>query len=417
MKKAYILISILSIFFFGYGMSNIISVKSATPNNKVVYFHSEFCDGCRALKGLQSDNSVDESENYIKKIEDAGIEIIYMDVDKALVEADIPDNVIYELDKLPTVGDLWDSFSIFYDVPEDKQHTPSMFVGETHYSGDVEIKAAFDSGELQTNAELDFLEVNVEAGQNYQSTKGFLGFLGVLGAGLLDGFNPCAIALLLMFISLLGFTENKRILIIVSITYIFTMFITYFLIGLGILSALETFAQSSNLALIVSWVIFILVTVLFLFNLYDFFVSRNEEYGKIKNQLPKWVQKMNKRIMKTFTNAMNDEGSKGNLASVIGLTFVLGLTMSLTEFLCTGQIYLGILDGVRYFQETYAYIALLSYNVMFVLPMIIIAVISIRLKGVGTTSNWIRERMHIIKFLNAMLFLGLAIFYAFRLFG
>jgi hypothetical protein len=157
--------------------------------------------------------------------------------------------------------------------------------------------------------------------------------------------------------------------------------------------------------------------VLFLFNLYDFFVSRNEDYGKIKNQLPKWIQKMNKRIMRTFTNAMNDEGSKGNLASVIGLTFVLGLTMSLTEFLCTGQIYLGILDGVRYFQETYAYIALLSYNVMFVLPMIVIAVISIRLKGVGTTSNWIREHMHIIKFLNAMLFLGLAIFYAFRLFG
>lgn len=416
MKKFYIFTAFLSVLIFGVFATTNLSIDAAEPYNKIIYFHSELCEGCRDLKGLKADNSYVEADDYIKKIEDSGIEIIYMDVDKALIVEDIPANVIYDTDKLPTVGDLWDSFSTFYDVPEDKQHTPHMFVGDMSYTGN-EIKAAFDSGELLQKAELEFLEVNVEAGQNYESTKGILGFLGVLGAGLLDGFNPCAIALLLLFISLLGFTDNKKTLILVSVTYIFTMFLTYFLIGLGIMSALESFAQTSSLAIIVSWVIFILVLVLFLFNLYDFFVSKNEDYGKIKNQLPKWVQKMNKRIMKTFTDSMNEEGKKGNTLAVVGLTFVLGVTMSLTEFLCTGQIYLGILDGVRYFKELYAYFALLSYNIMFVLPMIVIAVISIRNGNIITTSNWVREHMHIIKLFNALLFLGIAIYYAFRIFG
>ena len=30
---------------------------------------------------------------------------------------------------------------------------------------------------------------------------------------------------------------------------------------------------------------------------YDFIVSRNEDYGKIKNQLPKWIQRFNKKII------------------------------------------------------------------------------------------------------------------------
>ena len=391
-------------------------IQAAETNNKVVYFHSETCESCNNLKGIdvQSGNYTEE-DDYIKKMTDAGIEIIYMDVDTVGPATTIPENVTIEGDEDPTVNDIWTAFSDAYNGP-DNNHTPHMFVGEKQYY-DEEIKEAWDNGEFQLEAQKDLLPVTATASQNFNELRGFLGFLAVLGAGLLDGFNPCAIALLLLFISLVGFTENKKVLIIVSVTYIATMFLSYFFIGLGLLSALEAFAKTSGLATIVSWIIFILVLIFFIFNMYDFFVSKNEDYGKIKNQLPKWVQKMNKRIMKTFTNVMNDEGGKGNLFGVIALTFVLGLTMSLTEFLCTGQIYLGILDGVRYFQSFYAYFALFAYNVMFVSPMIVIAVIAVKSGSIMSTSNWIREHLHIIKLLNALLFLGIAIYYGFRLFG
>ena len=71
--------------------------------------------------------------------------------------------------------------------------------------------------------------------------------------------------------------------------------------------------------------------------------------------------------MKVFAKAMNTEGEKGNLLGVITLTFFLGVTLSLTEFLCTGQIYGGIILGISHFKEAYAYFALISYNFMFVL--------------------------------------------------
>lgn len=422
---SYLLIAVL--LFVSISVS---TIKADTDNNRVVYFYDPWCEGCRDLIGNgdydkdgllgeydTSSSSYDESKDYMKKIEAAGIEIIYVNVLEPMTIDRIPYNVTYKLDddgNLPTAGDIQIGFNIEYKTDSDKRGTPQMFVGDKAYYNE-EIMDAIDSGEFFEKAKLDLLEV--EAGDLFGDLKGVLGFLGVLGAGLLDGFNPCAIALLLMFISLVGFTDNKRVLIAVSITYITTMFLTYFLIGIGVLSVLEEFSKTSGLVDIVSWVIFILVLIFFIFNMYDFFVSRKQEYGKIKNQLPKWIQKMNKRIMKVFANAMNEEGEKGNLLGVITLTFFLGVTLSLTEFLCTGQIYLGILEGVRFFKDFYAYVALFFYNVMFVLPMIIIALIAIKNESIMGVSNWIREHLHLIKLFNALLFLAIAIFYAFRLFG
>ena len=117
---------------------------------------------------------------------------------------------------------------------------------------------------------------------------------------------------------------------------------------------------------------------LFLLNIYDFIVTRNEDYAKIKNQLPKWVQKYNKVIIKKFTGLINDENNKKGIAAVMGLTFILGLTLSVTELVCTGQIYVAIVNTVRYEEVAYAYFLLLSYNIMFIIPLIIIAVVAIR---------------------------------------
>jgi len=104
------------------------------------------------------------------------------------------------------------------------------------------------------------------------------------------------------------------------------------------------------------------------------------------------------------------------LVPILALTFVLGITLSVTDLLCTGQIYFSILYGIHTLNSVYGYIALLAYNLMFVLPLIVIAVIAIKGQGVMATSNFIRERMDLIKLLNAILFLGIAIYYFSRIF-
>lgn len=437
MKRVSNIFSILLVLLIGFTTVSLTQVKAEDTSNTIVYFYSPGCLGCQSLIGGdfyvfgdqdgaydKTDPDYNVEDDYIQKIKDydPSIEIIYVNIDFVGEAYIIPPNATYDEEQgIPLLSDVQYAFNEKYQVPSEKRYTPLMFVGDTYYY-DHEIIDAIDlalegDGDFFDKVQMNLLEIDVTAGANYQSIQGFLGFLGVLGAGLLDGFNPCAIALLLMFISIVGFTENKRVLIAVSVTYILTMFLTYFLIGVGILSALESFAQDSGIALIVSWVIFILVLIFFVFNLYDYFVSRKQEYGKVKNQLPKWIQRMNKRIMKVFANAMNEEGKKGNLTGVILLTFALGVTLSLTEFLCTGQIYLGILDGVRYFKTFYGYFALFSYNVMFVLPMIIIAFIAVKNESIVGVSNWVREHLHVIKLFNALLFLGIAIYYAFRIFG
>jgi hypothetical protein len=68
-------------------------------------------------------------------------------------------------------------------------------------------------------------------------------------------------------------------------------------------------------------------------------------------------------------------------------------------------------------ETAYAYILLLVYNLMFVMPLIVIAVTAIRLKSIVTVSNWVREHMAGIKLGNAILFFTIFVFFLFRILG
>ncbi len=392
-------------------------VQTRAVTSEVVYFKEATCIVCQEVTGTIQ-GVYHEDLDYIKKMEDAGITVYIIDIlPRAEVPSSLPSNIVFDNTEPYSTNDIFSAFTAVYQIHTQDADVPIVFAGDKAYIGIEAIKEAFDNGELSTKSQESLLEVNVTAGQAYEKLKSVLGFISILAAGLLDGFNPCAIALLLLFISLLGFTEKKRVLILVSITYIFALFISYFLIGTILLEVLNTYVKEITIVnTILSWIIFLIVSFLFLFNMYDYVMSKNKNYEKIKNQLPKWIQRMNKKIMKTFTNVINDDENNKGLLAVIALTFVLGVTLSITELVCTGQIYFGILDGISYYKEIYAYIALFFYNIMFVVPLIIIAVISIRGQGVMATSNWVREHMHVIKLLNSLLFLGIALYYVYRIF-
>jgi cytochrome c biogenesis protein CcdA len=183
-----------------------------------------------------------------------------------------------------------------------------------------------------------------------------------------------------------------------------------------LLNVLDTFqAQAHIISTVINWVVAIICVILFSLNMYDYFRAKNDDYGNIKNQLPKFIQRYNKKIVKAFTNVLNSEDKKG-VVTILIITFILGITLSLTELVCTGQIYFSILYGIHTLNSVYGYIALIAYNIMFVVPLIIIAVISIKGRGIMETSNYIREHLDLIKLLNALLFLGIGIFYFTRIF-
>src|SRR3990172_1000675 len=71
----------------------------------------------------------------------------------------------------------------------------------------------------------------------------------VIMAGLIDGFNPCAFAVLLLFIAftmgMLQMQTNYRYgLMKVGLIYISGIFVTYVLIGIGFLGAISFFSTT-----------------------------------------------------------------------------------------------------------------------------------------------------------------------------
>ena len=399
MKKTKLLIAL-----FLFVMFSIITTKSPinAAERTVIYFKEATCLVCSELNGYPDGlgGSYDESEDYIKKLQDQGITV-----------------TVHDIINSSESSDLYVAYNVAYGIKKANSGVPIIFVGDKYFNDVNEIKEKVIDLTIYELSDDPLLDVVVVEGQVFDNITGIAGYFTVLFAGLLDGFNPCAIAMLLLFVSLLGFSENKRVLILVSITYIFALFISYFLIGTLFLTFLTKFASEAYIInQIIKWFVAILCLFLFFFNLYDFFMTRAQKYGKVKNQLPKWIQRYNKKLIKAFTNLMNDQENKKGLISVLILTFVLGIALSVTELICTGQIYLGILYGIREVGSGYAYFALLSYNLMFVVPLIVIAVVAINGNGIVATSNWIREHLHIIKLFNALLFLTIASYYFFLIF-
>jgi cytochrome c biogenesis protein CcdA/glutaredoxin len=400
---------LLKLLLIGFTLFlSLVVTKSVVDSaeSKVIYFKEATCLNCKEL----------QDSGYFTLMENDGINVITYDIQDNTTT--IPEYA-YTNEDGETVDvlaiDVYAAFNDAYDRSDTS--VPVIFAGGEYFEGVEEIQNAYDDGTLLTLSEEEFLDIDIVQGQAYLELTGFLGFLAVMGAGLLDGFNPCAIALLLLFVSLLGFSEDKRVLILVSVVYIFALFVSYFLIGTFFLNVLERFtAEISVVAKVINWFVAFLCLFLFLFNLYDYFQAKNEEYGNIKNQLPKWLKRYNKKIMKAFTNVINDKENKKGLIAILGITFLLGVTLSVTELVCTGQIYFGILYGIHTIESSYAYVLLLAYNLMFVLPLIVIAVISIKVKGVMTISNWIREHMSTIKLSNAILFFVIAAYFFYRIF-
>ena len=409
-----ILFTIITVLVFT--VTPTLNVNAADEERVVIYFKETTCENCAEVAGYLSGPSgpYTESEDYLKKMTDQGITVIIYDI---MENPEVPAYSYVDDETGNTVNplaiDVFAAFNPHYS--RSNKTVPVIFVGDSYFEGTEEIKGAIDANTVYDLSVNPIKTVNVQEGQAYADISGFVGFLTVLGAGLLDGFNPCAIALLLLFVSLLGFSEDKRVLLLVSVVYISALFVSYYLIGRFFMSALLKYsAQISAVGTIINWFVALLCLFLFSFNFYDFLQARNEDYGNIKNQLPKWLQRFNKKIVKAFMNVINSENNKG-LIPVLGLTFILGITLSVTELVCTGQIYFGILYGITTLDSADANILLLVYNLMFVLPLIIIAVASIRMKSVMSISNWIREHMTYIKLTNSILFFGIALYFFSRI--
>lgn len=189
----------------------------------------------------------------------------------------------------------------------------------------------------------------------------------ILTTGLLDGINPCAFAVLLFFIAFLFTIHRTKLDILkVGVVYIVMIYLTYLGIGLGILKAFVLSGSPHFMAKLGSG----LVIFLGLVNIKDYFW-----YGRwFSLSVPKVGQETRDRWMRKAT---------------LPATIVLGFLVGICEFPCTGGIYvatLGLLSAKTTFLLGFSY--LLLYNLMFVLPLIVILLAIGNRRALGRLSRW-----------------------------
>ncbi len=173
----------------------------------------------------------------------------------------------------------------------------------------------------------------------------------VLGAAAIDAINPCAFAVLIILLSTILINKNRRKALFSGLAFTLAIFISYFLMGIGLYSAISASGLTHWFYIIVAG----LAIVIGLFNLKDYFW-----YGRwFKMEVPeKWRPRM-KLFIKSVTSSVG--------------AFFVGFIVSLFLLPCTSGPYiviLGLLSKIA--TKNYALLLLLLYNLIFIIPMILI---------------------------------------------
>lgn len=218
----------------------------------------------------------------------------------------------------------------------------------------------------------------------------------ILGAGLIDGVNPCAFAVLIFMASYLTrVVKSKKKVVATGIIYILTVYATYFLAGLGLLSVAQNPVISDSIYLIAGFVALITGVL----NIKDFF-----HYGA----------GFTLRIPKSQKGRISKWAKKGTIPA----TIILGFLVSLFELPCTGAVYFAILAMLGQ-SSTYltAVNCLLLYNLMFVLPLIILFAAIILGYSITKAKEWKEETKDYMKLLSGVLLIGLGAWMLWGVYG
>jgi hypothetical protein len=297
-----------------------------------------------------------------------------------------------------------------YDVPAaNRLQAPSIFVGDVYLSPDeinlTRLTSLIEdmsvAGSAQPWADLDDAALGT-ATQNVIERFAGWGVLAIVGAGLLDGVNPCAFTTIIFFISYLAISgRTGKQIIMVGSAFTLAVFLTYTALGLGLSTLVEAFGGSSAIGRIIYGGT-ALVCVLFAgLSLWDYWKIRQGKLTEIALQLPKSLKK---RIHATIRK-------RSRVRGFIGSAFIAGMLVSVFELACTGQVYLPTIVFMTSVTEwrTTAIAYLILYNVMFVLPLIAVFTVAYYGTNHDSLTTYFQAHVGAVKLLTAALFGALAL--------
>ena len=228
--------------------------------------------------------------------------------------------------------------------------------------------------------------------------------VGILLAGLLDALNPCAMATIVFFMSLLSAAgvRGHRILMAGG-AFALGSFLTYMALGFGILRVIHLFEGFHAVKMVANAGMAVILVVLAVLSLRDAFRYRITLSARdISVKLPFPLMRKAHEVMK---------GGMGHRSVVIG-GLVTGVIVTGLESVCTGQIYIPTLvmlikAGGGYSLRAVGY--LVAYNLMFVLPLVILFILVYHGLKWQAVLEWSRRNVVSSKILMGLFFLAMAV--------
>jgi cytochrome c biogenesis protein CcdA len=288
--------------------------------------------------------------------------------------------------------------------------TPTILIGPKVLVGTNEAADSLDKT-IQEALGSDVAPISLEErGIDLLERFRKFGPLAVIGAGLVDGINPCAFTVIVFFVSFLTVAGYKRKeTALIGAVYIFAVFATYLAIGLGCFKAL----YSLKAFYLVSKLIYSVVGALTLYlgglALKDYFLFKKT--GKTEEmalQLPRFIKNRIHSIVGEYYR--KDKKERVNrLDKLLVSAIIVGFLVSLLEAVCTGQMYVPTIVFVlkEASLRARALSLLFLYNLMFILPLVFVLIFSLAGASSKEYEAFARRHMGMIKIAMAAVFLAL----------
>ncbi|MBQ2293955.1 MAG: DUF1573 domain-containing protein [Spirochaetales bacterium] len=322
--------------------------KLLNQSNSFCFFSYKNCGSCKKI-----------IKTFLK---------IYPNTPIYFFELENPDNAKLLFEKL--YDETFSQLPVLYKTDEDASRKV--------YSGENEITDFF-YGETKS-ANKNKIRMNAVA---------------IFISGLLDGVNPCAFTVIILLLSYMTLNFRKKSEILVAgIFYVTTVFITYFLVGLGLFEFIKRLEQFALFQMIFKYILSGFLAVLAVVSLFDAIQCAR---GKREDMLLKLPTVLQKTIRENIRSEMKNY--RIFLSSVL-----LGFLVSLLELACTGQVYLPIVGYMVRSTPLKGLFLLFLYNLGFIIPLAFVFFLVYRNISSKKIGDFFSSHLVAVKILFCLLF-------------
>ena len=226
-------------------------------------------------------------------------------------------------------------------------------------------------------------EINCGQSSIFNTTLSNFTLPVIIIAGLIDGINPCAIGMMILLLGyMIVFAKKKEQVLKIGAVYIITIFITYFSIGIifyKFIGVLVSQPYYRDISKVIEYILGIIIIIAGLINIKDFFW-----YGKgFSLQIPQSQRmKLTKFVQKASVPA----------------TLILGVIVTLFELPCSLPLYVGSISLLyENLGGGHVIVYLFIYNLLFVMPLVIIYILIVLGKRIADLKEWQEKRQKEMK--------------------